>query len=106
MSSNPRDISSIMEFSANHMENLRENKINDIWNKIHGKYKSVFYWMNDTKTEYHYDIDKDAIVSDNGFSVPVSFPTEQITKDCIFNLIEQLEGDIAEYYLNHYKIVL
>lgn len=88
------------------MRNNREELINDIWHKIHGKYKSVFYWVNDTKTEYNYDVDKDAIVSDNGFIVQVSNPTEQITQDYIYSLIEQLEGDIAEYYLKHYKIVL
>lgn len=88
------------------MKNKREQLINDIWYKIHGKYKSVFYWMNDTKTEYHYDVNKDAIVSDNGFFVQVSNPIEQITQDYIYSLIEQLEGDIAEYYLKHYKIVL
>lgn len=87
-------------------ENIREKRINDIWKKIHGKYKSVFYWVNDTKTEYHYDVTKDAIVSDIGFQVQVSIPTEQITQDYIYNLIEQLEGDIAEYYLKHDEIVL
>lgn len=88
------------------MKNIREKVITDIWHKIHGRYKSVFYWINDTKTEYHYDVDKDAIVSDNGFLVHISIPTEQITQDYIYNLIEQLEGDIAEYYFRHYKIVL
>ncbi len=67
---------------------------------------SQFYWENDTTTEYHYDAEKDAIVSDNGFAVQVTRPTEEITRDYIYNLIEQLEGDIAEYYLAHYNIVL
>ena len=88
------------------MENNRERIILEIWRKIHGRYKSVFYWMNDTKTEYHYDADKDAIVSDNGFLVDVSLTTDQITQDYIYNLIERLEGDIAEHYLKHHQIIL
>lgn len=88
------------------MENIREKVIADIWLQIHGIYKSVFLWMDDSETEYHYDADKDAIVSDNGFSVPVSLPTDQITKKYVRNLIQQLEGDIAEYYRKHYKIIL
>lgn len=80
------------------MENIRVKLIDDIWHQIHGRYKSIFYWMNSTKTEYHYDAAKDAIVSDNGFSVPVSLPTEEITRDYIYDLIEELEGDIYEYY--------
>lgn len=54
--------------------------------------------MNDIKTEYRYDADRDAIVSDNGFFVDVSLSIDQITQDYIYNLIERLEGDIAECY--------
>lgn len=88
------------------MHSNREKIINTIWHNIHGRYKSVFYWINDTKTEYYYDVNKDAIISDNGFPVRVLLPTEQITQDYIYDLIEQLENDIAKYYLEHYKIEL
>ena len=88
------------------MDIVRNEIIDKIWNDIHGRYKSIFYWMDGSKTEYHYDADTDAIVSDNGFSVKVAVPTDQLSRDYIYNFIENLEGDIAKYYLEHYKIVL
>lgn len=43
------------------MENLseRQRKIDEIWHQIFGRFKSVLFWMNDTETEYHYDMEKD-----------------------------------------------
>lgn len=85
---------------------LREEIVAEIWNEIHGRFKSVFYWMNGTKTEYHYDPVSDSIISDNGFSVRVSVSDDKLTRDYIYGLIERLEGDIAEYYRIHYNIIL
>lgn len=88
----------------NVVDDVRVQRINDIWKQIHGEFQSVFYWMDFTTTDYYYDSVTDSIVADNGFKVSVDLPTEKLSKDYIYDLIEKLEGDISKYYREKYNV--
>ena len=78
--------------------NNKSNVINTLWNKIHDKIESAFYWNDGTKTLYYYDEKTDTIKSENGFCVPVDKPTLELTKWYIRDLIDKLESIIILYY--------
>lgn len=80
------------------MDKLRIDKINKIWHQLHGDNLPYFYWCDGTNTEYHYDIQTNSIVSDNGFSITVDLSTNELSKEYISNLIDMLETNIIEYY--------
>lgn len=82
------------------MSSQRTEIINKIWNDLHGDRDPLFYWSDDTETAYYYDENDDTIKSDNGFSVSVDKPTDEINKRYIYDIILKLEGKIVQYYRN------
>lgn len=78
--------------------NERTKIINKFWRSLHGDRDPLYYWSDDTETAYYYDELTDSIKSDNGFSVRVGRPTDELTEDYIYNLIFELEGKIVQYY--------
>lgn len=77
----------------------REEVINNIWHEIHkGDSPIVFYWRDDSTTEYFYDPRTDSIASDNGFGIKITRQTSEITRTYIERLINELENEIAGYF--------
>ena len=78
--------------------NNKSNVINTLWNKIHDKIESAFYWNDGTKTLYYYDEKTDTIKSDNGFCVSVDKPVDKLDDIYISDLIYKLKIIIVLYH--------
>ena len=78
--------------------NNKSNVINTLWNKIHDKIESAFYWNDGTKTLYYYDEKTDTIKSDNGFCVSVDKPVDKLDDIYISDLIYKLKTIIVLYH--------
>lgn len=88
------------------METSQEliNKVKELWHQIHGERDTIFYWADDTETEYHYDENTNTIVAfkDIEFSVHITKNINDINKLYIIDLIVDLQWNIINYYRKKY----
>lgn len=99
----PNQTKETLEESYRCLAPNREDVINNIWHEIHkGDSPIVFYWRDDTTTEYFYDSRTDSIASDNGFGIKITRQTSEITRTYIERLIIELENGIAVYFHKNY----
>lgn len=90
------------------MKNITEervNKINEIWNKMHGRLVPGFRWSNHPFTPYYYDDVNDSF-NCMDVSIPIDIPIEEITHPKLFFLIKDLKKKVYLHYRDKHNIDL
>lgn len=76
----------------------RAEKIQELMDKIHGRFVPTFFWENHEPMKYWYDADKDAICVDSGDEKKIELKDDELTWQTIEKLIDKLEDDLIEKY--------